>query len=218
MSHRNLYLGIVCLAVTGCSQHQLHGPQTELAPRGGPAIENPIFVPVTDHEFVWNQVVDTIDDYFKIAHEERVRFIGGVVTEGRIDTVPLTGATMLEPWRHDSTRGYEKLHATLQSIQRRAMVRVIPESGGYLIDVAVFKELEDVDRAEHSTVGAATPRHDSSLVRNAQVPARKPTTLGWIALGRDITLEHQILAELQGRLAAQPHFETLPPVDSLFSR
>ncbi|MBP89240.1 MAG: hypothetical protein CMJ64_21410 [Planctomycetaceae bacterium] len=159
-----------------------------------------MFVPVSDHEFVWNQAVDAVDDYFQIEREERVQFIGGVITEGRIETVPRSGATVLEPWRQDSTRGFEKLHATLQSVRRRASVRLMPVTDGYSIEVAVFKELEDVDRAEHATVGAATLRHDGSLVRGASGITDTPVTLGWIAQGRDVTLEHQILADIRARL------------------
>jgi len=170
-------------------------------------MENPIFVPVSDHEFVWNQVVDTIDDYFQIEREERVRIVGGVITEGRIETVPRSGATFFEPWRQDSTKGYEKLHATLQSIRRRASVRVMPVASGYSIEVSVFKELEDVDRPEHSTVGQSTVRHDGSLVRGEDSQKDSPVTLGWIALGRDPTLEQEILANIQSRLAVQTPFE-----------
>ena len=71
---------------------------------GGPApIENPLFVPPMDRELLWNQTVDAVDDYFRIEREERVRLIGGVLTEGRIDTFPTIGSTILEPWRRDST-------------------------------------------------------------------------------------------------------------------
>lgn len=173
----------------------------------GYVVQNPLFVPVNDHEFVWNQVVDTIDDYFQIEREERVRIVGGVITEGRIETVPRAGATMFEPWRRDSTRGYEKLHATLQSIRRRASVRVMPVASGYSIEVSVFKELEDVDRPEHSTIGQSTRRHDGSLVRGDEQREETPATLGWIALGRDATLEQEILANLQSRLTVPSPFE-----------
>lgn len=170
-------------------------------------MQNPIIVPVSDHEFVWNQVVDSIDDYFQIEREERVRIVGGVITEGRIETVPRAGATVFEPWNRDSTRGYEKLHATLQSIRRRASVRVMPVASGYSIEVAVYKELEDVNRPEHSTVGHSTPRHDGSLVRRDSERKESSKTLGWIALGRDPTLEQEILADMQSRLAVQSPFE-----------
>jgi hypothetical protein len=46
--------------------------------------------------------VDAVDDYFRIEREERVRLIGGVLTEGRIDTFPITGSTVSRG-RVDST-------------------------------------------------------------------------------------------------------------------
>ena len=154
--------------------------------------------------------MEDVDDYFQIEREERVQFIGGVITEGRIETVPRSGATLVEPWRRDSTRGFEKLHATLQSVRRRASVRLMPVGEGYSIEVAVFKELEDVDRAEHATLGASTLRHDGSLVRGASAITDAPVTLGWIAQGRDITLEHEILANIRGRLVSHNGFDPLP--------
>jgi hypothetical protein len=159
-----------------------------------------MFIPAVDRELLWNQTVDSVDDYFRIEREDRVRVIGGVLTEGRIDTFPTIGSTMLEPWRTDSTRGYEKLHATLQSIRRRATVRVIPTEGGYLLDVTVQKELEDLDKPESATAGGSTLRHDGTLVRQEGAPGRYTVTLGWIPIGRDMRLEQRILADVSGRL------------------
>ncbi|MEX2026155.1 MAG: hypothetical protein WEH44_02625, partial [Pirellulaceae bacterium] len=163
-------------------------------------LENPLFVPAMDREFLWNQTVDAVDDYFRIEREDRVRLIGGVLTEGRIDIFPATGSTLLEPWRGDSTPGYEKWHATLQSIRRRGIVRVIPSEEGYLIDVQILKELEDLDKPEHATAGGATLRHDGSLVRQEGAAGRFSHTLGWIPLGRDASLEQKILVDLAARL------------------
>ena len=168
-------------------------------------VENPLFIPAVDRELLWNQTVDAVDDYFRIEREDRVRLIGGVLTEGRIDTFPTIGSTMFEPWRRDSTPGYEKLHATLQSIRRRATVRVIPIEGGYLLDVAVQKELEDLDKPEHATAGGATLRHDGTIVRQEGPPGRFSVTLGWIPIGRDATLEQRILTDISARLDMQGH-------------
>jgi hypothetical protein len=164
-------------------------------------IPNPLYVPMSDREFLWNQLVDTLDDDFRIASEERVRLLGGVLTEGRIETFPLTGATWLEPWRTDSTYGGERLYSTLQSTRRRAVARVLPQTdGGYLVEVAVYKELEDVDRPEFSTVDTEQLRHDGTLDTPGRTVPLHPQTLGWIALGRDFTLEQRILSKLRGRL------------------
>ena len=164
-------------------------------------LPNPLTVPVTNVDFTWSQIVDMVDDYFDIAQERQVREIGGVLMEGRIETLPLAGATCLEPLRRDSTPGYERWHSTLQSIRRRANLRVIPIATGFQVFVEVQKEVEDVSQPEFSTVTSAVQRYDGSLVAleglNAEVG---PVTLGWIPLGRDESLEQEMLRQLHARL------------------
>jgi hypothetical protein len=195
-------LSILYIAVNGCGmdhgrfglQHNSGVPQAALA-------QNPMYVPLSDREFLWNQLVDTMDNYFRIEREERVRLVGGVLTEGQIETFPLPGATIFEPWRRDSSPGFERSYATLQSIRRRAIVHVRPQTdGGYLIDVAVYKELEDLSQPEHSIVSIDELRTDGTLVRPDTKPQLGSATLGWIPVGRDMTLEQRILTELRGRL------------------
>ncbi|MCA9186326.1 MAG: hypothetical protein R3E01_24150 [Pirellulaceae bacterium] len=165
------------------------------------AIQNPLFVPNADWDLVWHQVVDTVDDYFEIEREKPVQIVGGVPTEGRLDTYPQIGATTWEPWRRDSTRGFETWHATLQSIRRQCVVRVIPVTGGSQIHVSVEKELEDVDHPDFATPGSSFPRHDSSLNRTAkQLVELPPQTIGWIPLGHDFALEQEIISHLRARL------------------
>jgi hypothetical protein len=173
---------------------------------------NPVLVPVADGEVAWNQIVDTVDDYFKIDREERVRMIGGMPTAGRIDTFPLAGATLLEPWRRDSTGGFERLHSTLQSVRRRAVVHVVPVEQGYSVEVIVMKELEDLDRPEQSPVGqigVGSLMYDDSPGGQQRNEPGGPLTLGWISLGRDISLEQRILAEIQGRMANVPSLRAM---------
>jgi hypothetical protein len=191
-----IFLSLLLPCFMGCHGlfHRRAAPQP---------IENPLFLPPVEREFLWNQTIDAMDDYFRIEREDRVRLIGGVLTEGRIDTFPTIGSTIFEPWRGDSTRGYEKIHATLQSIRRRATIRVIPVEGGYLLDVVVQKELEDLDKPEHATAGGATLRHDGTIVRQEGPPGRYSVTLGWIPIGRDLALEQRILADVMARLDLQ---------------
>jgi hypothetical protein len=113
----------------------------------------------------------------------------------------VTGATLFEPWRHDSVDSYERLESTLQSIRRRAIVRVIPDQRGFLIDVVVLKELEDVLRPDRATAGAATFRNDQGLERFTEPVGGISATRGWIAKGRDTGLEQEIIAQLQNRMA-----------------
>ncbi len=176
--------------------------------------QNNVVVPAVNRDFAWDQIVDVVDDYFEVEREDRVKLVGDVLTEGSIDTFPLTGATLFEPWRRDSVGYYERLESTLQSIRRRAFVRVVPDQHGYLVDVTVIKELEDVPQPEKASAGAATFRYDTSLQRDTEFatdpyripgdPARpngpRTPTVGWIPLGRDPALEQVMLAKIQTRL------------------
>ena len=195
-------------AAIGCGHHG-HRKNLAIAPTQSIAataamLPNPIYVPLVDRDFLWNQIVDTVDDYFQIERERRVQQIGGVLTDGHLDTFPTVGSTLLEPWRGDSTRGYERLHATLQSLRRRAVVTVAPDPKGYFITVNVAKELEAVDEPEHASVGASTLRHDNSLVSRRRANGHggsRARTMGWISLGRDAQLEQRILQEIRARVA-----------------
>jgi hypothetical protein len=180
-----------------------------------PAVQlpNPLEVPVAEPEMAWNELVDAVDDFFPIAREERVRVIGGVATEGRIETKVVTGATRFEFFRRDATPGFERWLGTFQSIRRQAEVRVTATVTGYAIHVVVRKELEDVDRPEMSLVGSAVQRHDGTLVRPGGSRVGGAVSLGWIPIGRDIALEQTILAAIQARMTQAeipPAVQTLP--------
>ena len=194
--------GLLLLAASGCA---ITPPVTNPTWQTTNVLyENPALLPVTDHELAWEAVVDVIDDYFKIEREEPVRLVGNVPTQGRLDTFPTLGSTLFEPWHGDSVGPYEKLESTLQSIRRYATVRVIPAQGGYLADVAVFKELEDVVRPAHATAGAATFRYDSSLTRVVNPVGEQEIHKGWIPMGRDTALEQRIVEQLLARMGPPP--------------
>jgi len=205
-----LALCIAGLGVSGCAPV---GYQVPPAAPLGVYHQNPTLVPPGEPQAVWESVVDVVDDYFPIEREEPLRRYGETITEGRIETYPTVSRTMLEPWRRDVTGGYELTESTLQSMRRRAVVRVFPSPNrpGYFVDVAVFKYLEDVARPEHSTAGASTFRYDGSLTRVVNPITEQETTEGWIPRGRDHELEQRIIGELQKRWGAagcraQPRF------------
>lgn len=178
-----------------------------LSPSPGPvtAVENPLFVRAPNVDSLWEPLVDTVDDYFRIANEERVRQVGDILTEGRIDTFPLISGTYLEPWKRDTVTPVERLEATLQSMRRTAVVRVMPTSGGYLVEIQVYKEIEDVAQPEGAAIGVAEVSAAASalsLNRLDNDPIAIPGRLGWIPRGRDFALEQVMLAKLQERLTA----------------
>ena len=194
--------GVGCRAIQNLEANK---NQSAFAP-----VPNPLVVPTMDRWFIMDEISDEIDDYFKIFREERIRLVDGVLTEGWIETRPRIGSTVLEPWHHDSTRGYEKVHASLQTVRRYAKVRVIPTGNSYTIDVQVFKELEDNPKPLNSPVTAKVLRTDNAL--DVDQPNYWATTAnkGWIPLGRDVSLEQRILRNVEQRLGQTPANVPLP--------
>ncbi|MFT5300570.1 MAG: hypothetical protein ACI87E_003014 [Mariniblastus sp.] len=170
---------------------------------GEAPMQNPLIVPMLDRWYVMDQVSNEIDNYFKIYREERIRVLDGVMSEGWIETHPAIGGTLLEPWKRDSTQGFEKMHATLQTVRRFAKIRVIPTVNSYQIDLKIFKELEDIDQPMGSAVSGQL-RHDSSLDVDRDEVWLGVRDKNWIPLGRDFSLENQILRNIQNRLTQNP--------------
>ena len=177
-------------------------PYPGLAPPG--SVPNPLTISNVNPEFLWDQLVDTVDDYFQIASEQRMQNLGGLLTEGKIETRYIPGATFLEPWNLDSASAQERLLATLQSVRRRATIKVVPTGGNYVLHLVVDRDLEDVNYPAYALPGSSTIRHDGSLVRLLDSKDEGPKTMGWIPLGRDIDLEQEMLKELNSRLAESP--------------
>ncbi len=184
-------------AWTGSPDH----PTEQSAPAKPAALcyANPIFIQVADPQRAWEQVVEVVGSYFRIEHEEPIRLAGSVLTEGRIVTVPEVSPTIFEPWRNDTVDREQRVENTLQTMRRRAVIRVIPAQGGHWVDVAVFKELENVVRPEHALAGAATFRYDSTLTRVENPILGEPIANNWIARGRDVTLEQYMIGDLLSR-------------------
>lgn len=195
-----LVLGLLLLG--GCRNLWRPLPENAvLIDDGRPQIDNPLMVPLIDRWLVMDQVSDELDNYFRIYREERIRVLDGVMSEGWIETHPEIGSTLLEPWRRDSSPGFERLHATLQTVRRFAKVRVIPAGDHYQIDVKVYKELEDLPQPLGARVGGRPMRYDSALdIDGGDVELNSPNE-GWIPMGRDVLLEQKILANIQARLA-----------------
>ena len=163
-------------------------------------VPNPIELPPASDQFVWSQVVDAVDDYFHIAREQPVQNSDGIILDGRIETAYKIGSSILEPWQKDSTRGFERLQSTFQSIRRKATVIVRPRGAAYTLEVVVQKDLEDTDRSQDSSEATAVERHDGTLLRVQDSYDNTPRTLGWIPLGRDTSLEQVILRDIFARI------------------
>lgn len=163
-------------------------------------VSNPAHVGAVDADFMWRQIVDAVDDHFRIDSEQPVRRDNMNWLPGSLTTYPEVSGTTLEPWRRDTARGFERLQSTIQTIRRTAKIRIVPEATGYLIDVQVMKEQEDVDQSQFATAGAAAQRHDGSIIRHENQLRQAPITLGWYEIGRDRDLERRILESILGRI------------------
>ncbi|HMO14215.1 MAG TPA: hypothetical protein PKD64_10690 [Pirellulaceae bacterium] len=191
-----LLIGTIVL--TSC-----HGLQPQPMPDEAPIdfgpLANPLPVPMLSRDEVMDTVSDEVGNYFRIIREERVRLLEDILTEGWIETQPRIGATALEPWRRDSTPGFELAHATLQTVRRFARVRVIPAENSYLIDVKVYKELEDLPQPLLSGVSGKYSRFDNSIDIDNLQDDYAPRERGWIPMGRDYSLENTMLSNIQKR-------------------
>lgn len=210
------FVFLVCLVAVavfvtpGCQQLKPQPMPDEVLPDYGP-IQNPLAVPMLPRALVMDEVSDELDNYFRIKREERVRLVDDVLTEGWIETHPKIGSTAIEPWRRDSTPGFEMTHATLQTVRRFAKVRVIPTHNTYLIDVRVYKELEDLPQPQESTISGKTFRHDNTLDIDDLPEEFRQTERGWIPMGRDMSLEALILQNIQTRLQTAASQPLTPP-------
>lgn len=194
-----LLIFCVILSNTGCQSFREYSA-IESQPIPTPEVANPLAVPLLDRWLVMEQISDELDNYFRIHREERIRILDGILSEGRIETHPKIGSTLLEPWRRDSLVGFERLHATLQTVRRYAKVRVVPAGDHYQVDLQVFKELEDLPQPIGAGISGDILRHDSSLDIDQGRPQLVQANKGWIPLGRDLLLEQQILKNIETRL------------------
>lgn len=164
-------------------------------------VSNPAHVGAVDPTFLWQQIVDTVDDYFRIASESPARRENNTWLEGRLRSYPEVSGTTFEPWRRDTTRGFERMQSTFQTVRRTATVRVVPEATGYLIDVSVLKEQEDIDNPQFATASNPSQQQDvaSDAVSGLSLPTQ--STLGWYEIGRDRELEQLIMENILGRIS-----------------
>jgi len=202
-----LLIGLALLLSVGCSTYE---PFATSASRdfswrwNAPQSHNPIFVENHDHEFLWSVLVDVIDNHFEIEREIPVRLYGNVLTEGHIESKPKIGASMTEFWHADSVGFGERFDSTLQTIRRRVEGHVVPEAGGYTIEIKVFKELEDKPRPLRAVSNASNLRFKDSADEFIDTIDVDPSSAGWFIIERDAALENRLLMEIDYRLKNPP--------------
>ena len=193
------------MALTGCSTTAMSDPSRA---SGEAMYENPMMIRFHDPLVLWETLADVMDDYFTIQFEFPLREQEGIVTAGELRTFPQPAATLFEPWRKDSANFDERLRSTVQSLRRYATVTVTPVQGGFLIELAVIKEIEDVrdDSKTLTTISSANVngRSTSDTQKREEFVGEAAVHEGWIPLERDRILEQRILGHLTQRLGVGP--------------
>ncbi|MCA8996323.1 MAG: hypothetical protein KDA80_05045 [Planctomycetaceae bacterium] len=155
-------------------------------------VTNPLLVTTSSEELVWERAVDVLHEFhFELEKENRLGRI--------IETKPLVGAGVLEPWHRDAVTLADRWEGSLQSIRRKAQVSLqLDDQGrGYLVSVAVFKELEDVPGIAANSPGAATFSESTPLQRDLDPVVGQSTPSIWIPQGRDTALEQSMLQRMK---------------------
>jgi hypothetical protein len=77
-------------------------------------------------------------------------------------------------------------------------VQVQPSpTGGYLVGVEVYKELENLDKPVYTNFGGGTLIHSILPLQEQVLDTDVPPGAGWIAMCRDAKLEARIIADLK---------------------
>lgn len=183
---------LVALAAAGCaSVPPLDNPLVVRPPIENPATVSPVTPDANSYAEVWEHVIDVLDDYFELKSPSRYA--------GYIETLPRIAPGYEQPWKPGSPDKRERLIATLQTIRNTAKVTIAAgDRGGYKVYVEVWRELQDLERPNRATGGAAVFQEAPTVDRrNDVVSLESSTDRGWIPAGRDYAFEQLILARIQ---------------------
>jgi hypothetical protein len=213
MSRCWIAAGVIAACIAGCRSGPEYIYPDNCLP-GQPAVPspntNPVFLPIADPQCAWETIIDVVHAYFPVEREEPIRLVGGTLLEGSVITAPQISPTIFEPWRRDTADGQQLVENTMQTMRRRAVIRVVPGQGGYWVEVAVFKELEDVPQPERATASSAAFHYDITMTGIVNPVVGEPVAAGWIAHGRDASLEQYMIGDLLSRCG-----QTAPPKATL---
>jgi hypothetical protein len=183
---RPFALGLA-VAVSSCAPLPPAG--VPLASNG--PIANPIFVATTNKELVTERAADVLATY-NFEPDSTYPIEGTIATRYRV------GSGVLEPWNGDSVGSRNRWESTFQSIRRKVLIHYVPVEGGYLVSVEAFKEIEQPTSPSPATMGGSSfiVEHDT-LRRDLNPVLGQASPPGWMPLGRDLTLEQDMLCRLE---------------------
>lgn len=187
---------------------------------------NPLIVRTSEPAYLWESIIDVLDDYFPIEREYPVqsyRYVNDdgvesvVRTEGRVDTKPVIAAGLFEPWKKNSINLDQRVEATFQTVRRSATVRVVPEDSAFMVHLAVYNELENLPQPMQSGMSGSNLLFSDDFSQLQTPTGESAPADGWIPQGRDFDLEQYMLREIAWRLknppeTVNPQNAALPPV------
>ncbi len=155
--------------------------------------QNPVYIPLGPESYghVFESCLRVLIDY-QLEIQESNRY------DGRIECVPRIAPGIGLFMKPGSPDPYERLLATAQTYRHRVSLAIQPATnGGFFIEVAVRKELEDLARPIRSTVGSAIFRTENNVERQFEVVDPAFFDTGWIYKGRDAAMEQEIIRRLK---------------------
>ena len=176
----------------------LSGPPVDnpVLVRNAEPIENPVLVspgqPTADaYKQVFEKVVDVLSDYFVLDTINPY--------DGHIVTVPRVAPGYEQFWKSGNPDPRQRLFATLQSVRQIASVRIwTGERGGFMVEVVVDRELEDVGRPSRTTIGNPVFQEPPYMARQAELVVPESTIdRTWFKVGRDYAFEQEILRRIR---------------------
>lgn len=217
-------LGLILLVlaiwgIPGCSSVPINVPSLKVASTEEGNL-NPLYVETENSNYLWEGIIDVLDNYFPVTYERPVLMLenmtpGGSVlvtrTEGRVDTEPVIAAGVLQPWRKNSVTMSQRLEATFQTIRRKAVVRVVPVEKGFLVHLAVYNEIENLPNPMNSTISGTNLTFSEDMSQLTLPTGESAASDGWIPYGRNEEFEQYILQEIAWRLNNPPTLENPRP-------
>ena len=190
MTRLNLITGLLSLSLlSGCAGGMSSIRSGKIV---GITAPNPLFVSTTNEDFLWERMIETLEDFqFPIRRENRQSRV--------IETDYKVGASLFEPWHGDSVGFTNRLESTLQSVRRRVVVTMIPsdQQPGYTVSVEAYKEFEDLPGVAANSPGGATFLESKPLDRDLNLVVGQSAPSGWMWAGRDYQLEQSIVGQLR---------------------
>ncbi len=210
-----IVLTLALTAVVGCASVPVNLPSLKVASTEEGNL-NPLYVETENANYLWEGVIDVLDNYFPVTYERPVFKLdhatpGGAVlstwTEGRVDTEPVIAAGVLQPWRKNSVTISQRMEATFQTIRRKAVVRIVPVEKGFLIHLAVYNEIENLPNPMNSTMSGTNLTFSEDMSQLTLPTGDAAQNDGWIPYGRNEEFEQYILQEIAWRLNNPPTLE-----------